>query len=47
MFFAFKKYTILHSQTDTNYGLLKINHFFFAQSDPHRLGCGSGMDLPW
>jgi hypothetical protein len=47
MFFAFKKYTILHPRTETNYGLLQINEIFTSQSYPYRMGSGGSLDIPW
>ena len=45
MFFALKKYTILHPHPDANYELPAFNQIFTSQSYPSWMGCGSGMDL--
>jgi hypothetical protein len=47
MFFTGKKYTTLHPQSVINYELLKFNQICTSQNYPNRMGCGSGLDLPW
>jgi hypothetical protein len=45
MYFPCKKYTTLHPDSGIKYELHQINHFVFAQSNPSRMGFGSGLDL--